>query len=75
MILKSLNIICDMSSHLRLDIYPHNPWIVTNETIDKQYCKWIQCELIKYVSKSLNFSYQFIIEGNEKKVKSSSNKY
>jgi hypothetical protein len=38
-----------MSSHLRLDIYRHNPWIVINETIDKQYCKGIQCELIKYV--------------------------
>jgi hypothetical protein len=59
-----------MDSHLRLDIYPHNPWIVINETIDKQYFKGIQCELLKYVSKSLNFSYQFIIDGNEKRSES-----
>jgi hypothetical protein len=61
-----------MNSHLRLDIYPHNPWIVINETIDKQYCEGIQCELLKYVSKSLNFSYQFIIDGNEARSESSS---
>jgi hypothetical protein len=52
-----------MNSHLRLDVYPVNPWIVINETIDKEYCKGIQCELLKYVSKSLNLSYQFITGG------------
>ncbi len=66
-----MNSICDMNSHLRLDIYPHNPWIVINETIDKQYCKGIQCKLLKYVSKSLNFSYEFIIEVNETRSESS----
>jgi hypothetical protein len=54
-----------MYSHLRLVIYPHNPWIVINETIDKQYCEGIQCDLLKYVSKSLNFSYEFIIDDIE----------
>jgi hypothetical protein len=51
-----------MYSHLRLAINPHNPWIVINETIDNQYCEGIQCQLLKYVSKSLNFSYEFIID-------------
>ncbi len=60
-----------MYSHLRLVINPYNPWIVINETIDKQYCKGIQCELLKYVSKSLNFSYEFVIGGNDKKDESS----
>ncbi len=53
-----------MYSHLRLAINPHNPWIVINETIDKQYCKGIQCEILKYVSKSLNFTYEFIRESD-----------
>jgi hypothetical protein len=51
-----------MYSHLRLAINPLNPWIVINETIDKQYCEGIQCQLLKYVSKSLNFTYEFIID-------------
>jgi len=51
-----------MYSHLRLFIVPHNPWIVINKNIDKQYCEGIQCDLIKYVSKSLNFTYEFIID-------------
>jgi len=51
-----------MYSHLRLVIDPHNPWIIVNQTIDKQYCEGIQCQFLKYVSKSLNFSYQFIVE-------------
>ncbi len=54
-----------MYSHLRLAIDPHNPWIVINETIDKQYCEGIQCQLLKYVSKSLNFTYEFIIDRGE----------
>ena len=41
---------------------PHNPWIVINQAIDKQYCEGIQCQLLKYVSKSLNFSYEFITD-------------
>jgi hypothetical protein len=53
-----------MYSHLRLVIDPHNPWIVINETIDKQYCEGIQCQLLKYVSKSLNFTYEFIRESD-----------
>jgi len=60
-----------MYSHLRLAINPHNPWIVINETIDKQYCEGIQCQLLKYVSKSLNFSYEFITDGNRTRQKSS----
>ncbi len=60
-----------MYSHLRLAINPHNPWIVINETIDKQYCEGIQCDLLKYVSKSLNFSYEFIIDDIEIENKSS----
>ena len=51
-----------MNSHLRLVIAPHNPWIIVNETIDRQYCEGIQCDLLKYISKSFNFSYEFIIE-------------
>jgi hypothetical protein len=53
-----------MYSHLRLAIDPHIPWIVINETIDKQYCEGIQCDLLKYVSKSLNFTYEFILESD-----------
>jgi hypothetical protein len=60
-----------MYSHLRLVIEPHNPWIVINETIDKQYCEGIQCDLLKYVSKSLNFSYEFITDEIEIENKSS----
>jgi hypothetical protein len=62
-----------MYAHLRLDVNPHNPWIVINETIDKQYCEGIQCQLLKYVSKSLNFSYEFITDGNRTGHKSSNN--
>jgi hypothetical protein len=51
-----------MYSHLRLVIDPHKPWILINETIDKQYCEGIQCQLLKYVSKSLNFTYEFITD-------------
>jgi len=51
-----------MYSHLRLVINSHNPWIIVNQTIDKQYCEGIQCELLKYVSKSLNFTYEFICD-------------
>jgi len=51
-----------MYSHLRLIIDPNIPWIYVNQTIDKQYCEGIQCQLLKYVSKSLNFSYEFVFE-------------
>lgn len=51
-----------MYSHLRLVVDPHYPWIVVNQAIDKQYCKGIQCELLKYVSKSLNFTYEYILD-------------
>jgi hypothetical protein len=53
-----------MHSHLRLAIDPHKPWILINETIDKQYCEGIQCDLLKYVSKSLNFTCEFVIESD-----------
>ncbi len=53
-----------MYSHLRLAINPHIPWIFIKETIDKQYCEGIQCQLLKYLSKSLNFTYEFIIESD-----------
>ena len=51
-----------MNTHLRLVIFPHKPWIIINKSIDRQYCEGIQCDLLKYVSKSMNFSYEFIIE-------------
>ncbi len=38
------------------------PWIFITETIDKQYCTGILCGFIEYVSKSLNFSYEFVKE-------------
>jgi hypothetical protein len=51
-----------MYSYLRLTTDPHNPWILVNETIDKQYCEGIQCDVLKYISKSFNFTYEFIRE-------------
>ena len=51
-----------MNPHLRLVLDPHKPWIIINKTIDRQYCEGIQCNLLKYISKSMNFSYEFLID-------------
>lgn len=49
-----------MNSHLRLFIGAFFPWITINKTINDQYCNGILCDLLKYVSKSLNFTYEYI---------------
>jgi hypothetical protein len=52
-----------MYPHLRLVVDPTCiPWIFITETIDEQYCTGILCGFIEYVSKSLNFSYEFVKE-------------
>jgi hypothetical protein len=52
-----------MYPHLRLVVDPTViPWVFITETIDKQYCTGILCGLLEYVSKSLNFSYEFVKE-------------
>ena len=43
--------------HLRVIIYNNIPWI--NKVSDDE-CDQILCEVFKYISKSLNFTYNFI---------------
>jgi len=47
-----------MYSNLSLNIRPHRPWIYD---INGYKCKGILCQLLGYVSKSLNFSYYFVM--------------
>ena len=51
-----------MYSHLRIVLDPLPPWIYLNKSKGEQHCTGIQCQLLKYISKSLNFSYEFIID-------------
>ena len=48
-----------MNSHLRLVSSTFAPWITFKNGLDKG-CEGIQCDLIKYLSKSFNFTYEFI---------------
>jgi len=48
-----------MNKIIKLILNPNEPWIYD---INGQNCKGIQCQLLLYVSKSMNFSYQFIID-------------
>ena len=56
-----------MSKHLRVVASTIVPWIMR---INDHECKKILCELIKYLSKSLNFTYNLIdpvhVKGNAK---------
>lgn len=46
-----------MSRHLRLVAELCRPWILLN---NDQVCTGIQCNLLKYLARSLNFTYQII---------------
>ena len=45
-----------MYSNLSITIRPHRPWMYD---INGFNCKGIHCQLLGYVSKSLNYSYYF----------------
>ena len=47
-----------MSSHLRLVVIPQSPIWVNH--INGTNCEGVLCHLLKYLSASLNFTYQFI---------------
>ncbi len=60
-----------MTGNLRISVIQHHPWI---QLINGNDCKGILCELLKHLSNSLNFSYNFIeikegygIKGSNKK--------
>ena len=44
-------------NHLRLIVNPIHPWIYDIKGTD---CKGVHCHLLRYVSTSLNFTYNFI---------------
>ena len=50
-----------MSSHLKLVVNPHAPWIYNINGTD---CAGILCPVIKYLSTSINLTYQFV-DGTE----------
>ena len=47
-----------MLNNLRAIVSPNNPWFLLNNHTD---CEGILCHLFKYLSKSLNFNYTFIV--------------
>src|SRR4051812_24486158 len=47
-----------MSKHFRLTAITFPPFIFIN--FEKNSCKGITCDLMKYVSTSLNFTYQYV---------------
>ena len=48
-----------MLKNLRTVFRPNKPWIYVNNQTN---CEGILCHLIKYLSKSLNFSYNLILD-------------
>ena len=48
-----------MTNHLRLTGVTFAPFIFLKDN-DKNYCDGINCNLIKYLSRSLNFTFEFI---------------
>ena len=46
-------------NHLRLLVHLQPPWM---HTINGTDCKGIHCNLLTYLSLSLNFTYNFIVE-------------
>ena len=54
-----------MNRHLRLIINAHKPWMYDiNVTNCHGDCHGVLCNLLTYLSNSLNFSYNFIIESD-----------
>ena len=47
-----------MYKHLRLIVNPHNPWFYFTTGTD---CDGIHCHLLKYLKKSLNLTYDYLI--------------
>ena len=45
-----------MAKHLKFGTEAHEPWLIIKNGIQ---CEGILCELIIYLSNSLNFSYSF----------------
>ncbi len=65
-IYSRLKIFIKIYSHLKIVIEPFiDPWITVNEISDKPNCNGIQCQLLNYVSKSMNFSFEFVYEAYE----------
>ncbi len=50
-----------MVTQLRVLVFPHQPWFIFSSN-NNQLCDGILCELIKYLSKSLNFTYSFYVD-------------
>ena len=48
-----------MSDVLRIIVNQYSPWMILNET-HPNHCRGISCEIIQYLSRSLNFSYKLI---------------
>ena len=47
-----------MSSHLRLMVNPHPPWLFN---LNGTNCAGVLCSVIQYLSTSLNFTYKYIV--------------
>jgi len=50
-----------MPDHLTLTAIPHKPWFYYINN-DYDNCLGIQCDIIKYLSRSLNFTFKVLLE-------------
>ena len=50
-----------MSEHLRIIANQYSPWMILDESYSND-CRGVSCEIIQYLSQSMNFSFEFIYQ-------------
>lgn len=48
-----------MDKNLKIIVNQYPPWMILSKT-DPNHCEGVSCEIIKYLSRSINFTYQFV---------------
>ena len=47
--------------NLKLLAYPFEPWMISNKD-NKYNCEGIACDLVKYIARSMNFTFELIVQ-------------
>ena len=61
-----------MTLNLRVAVYPHKPLFYGNDLVQ---CEGILCDLIKYLSKSMNFTTHYIRSYDRGRFEASNNSW